>query len=51
MYVVNMTIACALRWGVALIGVFSIGRGSPYMENISGAGQTPEDGAHSRPQL
>ena len=47
----NMTIACAFRWGVALIGVLSIGRGSLYMENISGVGQTPEDGAHSRPQL
>ena len=26
----NMTIACALRWGVAFIGSFSTGRGSPY---------------------
>ena len=47
----NMTIACALRWGVDLVRVFSIGYGSPYMGNISSAGQTPEDGAHSRPQL
>ena len=47
----NMTIACALRRGVALVGVFSTGHGSPYMGNISSAGQTPEDGAHSRPQL
>ena len=43
----NKTIACALRWGVALVGVFSIGRGSPYMGNISGTGQTPEDGAYT----
>ena len=47
----NMTIACALRWRVALVGVLSTRRGSPYMGNISGAGQTPKDGAHSRPQL
>ena len=26
----NMTIACALRWGVAYVGSFSTGRGSPY---------------------
>ena len=26
----NMTIACALRRGVASVGNFSIGRGSPY---------------------
>ena len=47
----NMTIVCALRWGVALVGVFSTKRGSPYMENILGVGQTLEDGTHSRPQL
>ena len=27
----NMTIACALRWGVASVGVYSTGCGSPYM--------------------
>ena len=27
----NMTIACALRWGVAFVGIFSIRRGSPFM--------------------
>ena len=37
----NMTIACALRCGVALIGVFSPGRDSPYMGNISDVGRTP----------
>ena len=47
----NMTIACALRWGVALVGIFSTGCDSPYMGNISGVGQTLEDGAHSRLQL
>ena len=25
-----MTIVCALRWGVASVGRFSTGRGSPY---------------------
>ena len=27
----NMTIACALRWGVASVGHFSTRRSSPYM--------------------
>ena len=27
-----MTIACALRWGVAFVGSFSIGYGSLYKE-------------------
>ena len=26
-----VNIACALRWGVASVGIFSTGRGSPYM--------------------
>ena len=26
----NMTITCALRWGVASVGSFSTRRGSPY---------------------
>ena len=47
----NMTIVCTLRWGVALVGVFSAGCGSPDKGNIPSAGQTPEDGAHSRQQL
>ena len=29
-----MNIACALRWGVASVGIFSTGRGSPYMGKI-----------------
>ena len=27
----NMTIACALRWGVAFVGVYCTGRSSPNM--------------------
>ena len=30
----NMTITCALRWGVASVGIFSTGRDSPFMEKI-----------------
>ena len=26
-----MNIACAFRWGLASVGIFSTGRGSPYM--------------------
>ena len=27
----NMTIACALMWEVTFVGVYSTGRGSPFM--------------------
>ena len=27
----SASIACVLRWGVASVGSFSTGRGSPYM--------------------
>ena len=45
----NMTIACALRRGVAFVGVYSTGRGSPYMGKISSARSTSVDSAYSRP--
>ena len=41
-----VNIACALRWGVTSVESFSIVRVSPYIGNISGAGDTPIDGAH-----
>ena len=47
----NMTIACALRWGVASIKVYSIGRCSAYMGKHFRCRESPVDGAHSRPQL
>ena len=47
----NMTIACALRWGVALYEVFLLGMAHPLRENISGVEQTLVDSAHLRPQL
>ena len=30
----NITIACALRWGVSLIEVLPTRRGSPYIETV-----------------
>ena len=33
-----MTIACAIRWGVASIGKFSIGSDSPYKGKYFGCG-------------
>ena len=30
----NVTIAYALRWGVASVGIFSTRRGSPFMRKI-----------------
>ena len=41
-----VNIVCALRWGVAFVGIFSTGGGPPYMGNISGVGDTQVDGAH-----
>ena len=39
----NMTIACALRWGVASVGSFSTRRGSPYKgKNFKGETDTSE---------
>ena len=34
-----VNIACALRWEVASVGIFSIGRSSPYMGKYFGCGK------------
>ena len=43
-----VNIACALRWGVALIGGI-LGVIHPLWDNILGAGYTLVDNAQSRP--
>ena len=43
-------IACALRWGVALVGEFLYwALLTPSWENISGMGGTSGEGTHMRP--
>ena len=46
----NVNIACALRWGVASVGITLLSMAHPIWENISGAGYTLVDGSHPRPQ-
>ena len=41
------TIACALRWGVALVGLCSPRRGNP----LSGTGQVQTTDPHSGPHI
>ena len=42
----SVNIACALRWGVASIGITLLGVAHPIRENISGAGYTSVDCSH-----
>ena len=42
----SVSITCALRWGVALVGVISARRGSPYMGKYFKCG-TDMGGRHS----
>ena len=43
----NMSIACALRWGVALVGFHSTGHCSPSRgTSLSGIGDVRGDDAH-----
>ena len=45
-----MNIACALRWGVASVGITLLGVARPIRENISGAGYTLMDDSDPGPQ-
>ena len=36
--IVKVNIACALRWGVAFVGITLLGMAHPIWDNISGAG-------------
>ena len=42
----NVNIACALRWGVASVGITLLSVAYLYGKNISGAGHAPMDGSH-----
>ena len=42
----KVNIACALRWGVASVGITLLGVAHPIRDNISGAGHAPMGGSH-----
>ena len=48
--IVKVNIACALRLGVASIGITLLGVAHPIWDNISGAGNAPLDGSHPEPR-
>ena len=45
-----MNIVCALRWGVAFIGITLLGVAHLYGKNNSSAGLASVDGSHLGPQ-
>ena len=45
----KVNIACALRWGVASVGITLLGMAYPIWDNISGARQALVGGSHSGP--
>ena len=46
----KVNIACALRWGVAFVGITLLGVAHPIQEKILGVGIAPVDGSHPRLQ-
>ena len=46
--VLKVNIACALRWGVASVGITLLGMAHLIWDNISSAGHTPVGGSHPR---
>ena len=45
----KVSIACALRWEVAFIGITLQGMAHPIRDNISGAGHAVVGGSHPMP--
>ena len=48
--IVKGNIACALRWGVASVGITLLGMTNPIWDNISGTGNAPMDSSHMEPR-
>ena len=48
--IVKVNIACALRWGVASVGITLLGVAHPIWDNILGAGNMLVDGSHLEPR-
>ena len=46
----KVNIACALRWGVASIGITLLGMAHPIQDNISSAGHVPVGGSYPGPR-
>ena len=44
----EVNIACALKWGVASVGITLLGVAHPIRDNISGAGHVLVGGSHPR---
>ena len=47
--VIKVSIACALRWGVAFVGITLLGMAHPIWDNISGVGNALVGGSHPNP--
>ena len=47
--IVKVNIACALRWGVATIGITLLGVAHHIWDNNSGAGNALMGGSHPEP--
>ena len=50
MWFVKVNIACALRWGVASVGITLLGVAHPIWDNISAVGYAPVEDSHLRSQ-
>ena len=48
--IVKVNVACALRWGVASVGITLLGMAHPIWDNISGTGNLLVEGSHSEPR-
>ena len=47
--IVKVKIACALRWGVASVGITLLGMAHPIWDNISGAKNESVGDSHPEP--
>ena len=48
--IVKVNIACALRWGVASVGITLLGVAHPIWDNISGTINLSVGGSHPEPR-
>ena len=44
--IVKVNISCALRWGVASVGITLLGEAHPIWDNISGVRNAPVGDSH-----
>ena len=48
--IVKVNVACALRWGVASVGITLLGMAHPIWDNISGTRNLQVEGSHPEPR-